>query len=306
MAIPRSEELMFPLLRIAADSEVSVSGALEVIAKKFSLTDADRAATTRQGNNNLIKHTQWAITYLKKRGLVDRTRPSYYAATAKGRDVLATASREGEASLQKHSLSNSPFSMGRSGALSDAPANYASAEYAAPEERMDAAFEEANAELRNELLMEIRSMNPAVLEKLILKLMLAMGYGGNGSSEHVGQAADGGIDGIVYEDKLGFDKVYLQAKRYAPDNQIGVEKIREFAGALSAKGASKGVFVTTSYFSAAAIDCARTGQIRIMLIDGDRLACLLIENSVAVRTDRKYELKKFDREYLQDLGHTLS
>jgi restriction system protein len=151
--------------------------------------------------------------------------------------------------------------------------------------------------LRDELLTRILNTDPTFFEKVIIDLMLAMGYGASGSGQHLGKTNDGGIDGIINEDPLGLDVVFLQAKRYAPGNNIGVEKIREFAGSLDEKGAVKGVFVTTSSFAQGARNYAERSPKRLILIDGEELTRLLIRYGVAVRTFRTVELKKIDLDY---------
>ncbi|MGZ9157043.1 MAG: restriction endonuclease [Candidatus Binatia bacterium] len=154
-----------------------------------------------------------------------------------------------------------------------------------------------NSTLREELLMRLASSDPTFFEHLIIDLMIAMGYGGAGSARHLGKTSDGGVDGVINEDPLGLDIVFLQAKRYAADNVIGVDKIREFAGSLDEKGAVKGVFVTTSHFASQAKAYAERSPKRIILIDGEGLARLLVNYGVGVRTFRTIELKKIDSDY---------
>ena len=166
-----------------------------------------------------------------------------------------------------------------------------------PEERIEAAFEELNIDLKTELLARILQATPTFFEHLIIDLMLAMGYGGSGSGRHLGRSSDGGVDGIINEDPLGLDVVYLQAKRYAPGNGIGVEKIREFAGTLDERGAIKGVLVTTSHFAGPALTYAERSPKRLILIDGDRLTQLMVRYGVGVRTFRTFDLRRLDADY---------
>ncbi len=151
--------------------------------------------------------------------------------------------------------------------------------------------------MRDELLARILDADPTFFEHLIVDLMLAMGYGGSGSGKHLGKTADGGIDGIINEDPLGLDVVFLQAKRYAPGNSISVNQIREFAGTLDERGAIKGVFVTTSAFAAPARMYAERSPKRLILIDGDELTRLLIRYGVGVRSFRVIDLKRIDEDY---------
>jgi restriction system protein len=145
-------------------------------------------------------------------------------------------------------------------------------------------------------------MSPIAFERLIIDLMLAMGYGTTGSGEHLGQTSDGGVDGVINEDVLGLDRIYLQAKRYATGNNIGVEKIREFAGALDERGATKGVFVTTSRFAVPASKYAERSHKRVVLIDGEELARLLVKFGVGVRVYRTVETKALDTQYFDELA----
>jgi restriction system protein len=168
----------------------------------------------------------------------------------------------------------------------------------APEERIDIAFEELSAALRTELLDRIRASSPAFFEHLIIDLMLAMGYGAGGGGQHLGRPNDEGVDGVISEDALGLDAVYLQAKRHAVDLVVGIKDIQAFIGALVGHGASKGVFVTTGHFSNQAHDFARkaTHQ-RVVLIDGEELTRLLVRYGVGVRTARTIDLRRIDENY---------
>jgi restriction system protein len=154
-----------------------------------------------------------------------------------------------------------------------------------------------NSALRQELLVRITIADPTFFEHLIIDLMIKMGYGGSGSGRHLGKTSDGGVDGIINEDPLGLDIVYLQAKRYAPGNAIGVDKVREFAGSLDERGAVKGVFVTTSHFAPQARQYAERSPKRLILIDGEELTRLLVRYGVGVRTFETVELKKIDFDY---------
>jgi len=174
---------------------------------------------------------------------------------------------------------------------------------ATPEELIDQSFNEITNELRASLLDRIMSASPAFFEKVIVDLLLRMGYGGSRSDagRRIGRSGDGGIDGVINEDPLGLDVVYLQAKRYAAANQVTPDQLRGFAGSLLQRGATKGVFVTTSRFTEQAKDFARTiKQQRIVLIDGDELTKLLVKHGVGVRTERTLELRKVDLDYFDE------
>lgn len=173
---------------------------------------------------------------------------------------------------------------------------------ATPEERIEAAYTEITNELRAALLERISKGTPRFFEKLVVDLLTGMGYGGSraNAGQRVGKTADGGIDGVINEDPLGLDIVYLQAKRYAPGNTVGVDKVREFAGSLVERGATKGVFVTASQFAPAAITYVNRIPQRLVLISGEELTRLMVQYGVGVRTDRTIELRKLDLEYFEE------
>ena len=173
---------------------------------------------------------------------------------------------------------------------------------ATPEDRIEIAYTEITNELRSALLDGVTRGTPQFFEKVVVDLLTSMGYGGSraNAGRRVGKTADGGIDGIINEDPLGLDIVHLQAKRYAPGNTVGVEKVREFAGSLVERGAAKGVFVTTSHFAPAAKAYAERIPQRLILIDGDELTRLMVQYGVGVRTERTIELQKLDLGYFEE------
>jgi restriction system protein len=177
-----------------------------------------------------------------------------------------------------------------------------SADCSTPEERIEAAYHEIVAELGAQLLERIRCAKPEFFEALIVDLMIAMGYGGSRpeAGQRLGKSGDGGVDGLISEDILGLDSIYLQAKRHAPGNVIGVEKVREFAGALVERGASKGVFVTTSDFASGAKAYAERIPQKLILINGDELTRLMVRYNVGIRVSRHIELKKIDLDYFDE------
>lgn len=171
-----------------------------------------------------------------------------------------------------------------------------------PEERIDAAFAELNATLQSELYEYIQAMHDADFERLIVQLMLGLGYGAGGLAKRMGGTGDGAIDGIVTEDMLGLDVIYLQAKRYAPDSSIGPDKIREFAGAMDAHGIIKGVFVTTSRYTKMALEYAERSHKRLRLIDGHELTRLMVQHSIGVKGFRTLEFKQLDTVFFEELS----
>ena len=301
MPIPDFQTLMLPVLRLADAGEIKVADAVGQMSDEFALTDQEREELLPSGRQaKIANRVHWSVTYLVKSGLVERPRRGYFAITPKGKSVLSSPPERIDIAFLSQFDGFDEF---RTKANDDYPVDVEPTQDLAagtPEERVEAAFEDLNAALREELLERILVMHPTAFEKLIVDLMLGMGYGANGSGERLGRTSDGGIDGVINEDVLGLDIIHLQAKRYATGNSIGVEKIREFAGALDERGATKGVFVTTSHFAPAAIQYAQRSPKRLILIDGEELTRLLVKYGVAVRGYRILELKKVDTDYFDE------
>jgi restriction system protein len=295
---------MLPVLRLAAERERTVRECAQLAADEFDLTPEEREALLPSGRQTILANrVHWAVTYMVQAGLLERPRRGVIAATARGRQVLSKhpdridndvlvqfpefeafrkRSREATANEESVALPLPPVGGEAVGT---------------PEERVGAAAQELTSALRQELLTRITGANPTFFEHLIIDLMIAMGYGGSGSGRHLGKTNDGGVDGIINEDPLGLDIVYLQAKRYAPSNAIGVDKVREFAGSLDERGAVKGVFVTTSHFAPQARQYAERSPKRLILMDGEELTRLLVRYGVGVRTLQTVELKRLDLDY---------
>lgn len=302
MGVPDYQALMLPLLKLAAESDQPIRDCAEQIAFQLDLSKEDREELIPSGRQTtLYNRTHWAATYLVQAGLLERPKRGVVRATSRGREVLATNPDKVDNKLLMTFTEFNDFKR-RARPESDEGADIAisaDADTKTPVERIDAASKELVAELRDELLSRIIEAGWQFFELLIIDLMRAMGYGGSGSAKHMGKSGDGGIDGVINEDPLGLDIVYLQAKCYAPKNVIGVEKIREFAGTLDERGATKGVFVTTSHFAAAAQQYAERSPKRLILIDGDELTRLLVQYGVGVRSFKTVELKRIDLDYFE-------
>ena len=299
MAIPDFQTLMLPVLRLSVQ-ETRVRDAVVRLAEAFDVSEDEQAEMLPSGGNRtIVNRMHWAVTHLCKAELIERPRRGYFVITDKGRKVLADEPDRIDLKFLAQFEKFVEFRNRTGDQLK--PMEPIAPTLGTPEERMDAALGELNEALLAELLERVLSITPLQFENLVIDLMLGMGYGGGGSGERLSRAADGGVDGVINEDILGLDIIYLQAKRYAPDNAIGVEKIREFAGVLDEKGSTKGVFVTTSYFSAPAIAYARQNSSkRLILIDGGELTRLLVKHGVAVRVYRTVELKRIDTDYFDD------
>ncbi len=308
MAVPDFQALMLPVLKLAAARETRIAECVAKIAAEFHLAEADVAELLPSGKQTRLKNRlNWAKSYLGQAGLIETTKRGYFRATEAGQEVL----RSGVTKIDRNYLKRFPSYLefeARSGQDTEEEASSAHVTPDAratktPEERIDAAALEIDSQLRTQLLQQIMQASPGFFESLIVDLLVAMGYGGDRAEagRRIGGTGDSGVDGVIDQDALGLDMVYLQAKRYKPDNAIGEGQVREFSGALLGKGASKGVFVTTSSFSGAARKFAEAmRQQRLVLIDGEELTRLMIKHHVGVRTERKIELKKIDLDYFEE------
>ncbi|HLS19314.1 MAG TPA: restriction endonuclease, partial [Paracoccaceae bacterium] len=254
--------------------------------------------------SRLTNRLSWAKIYLERAGLVRTLRQNVFAATDQGRRLLAEKpdrldmetlkSLEGYREWQARSSDQRSDAAAKGGT-----AHPISASDQTPEDVIEQAFNELEEALVEDVIARVLELTPTRFEKLIVELLQRMGYGGEDENAglHIGGPGDGGVDGVINEDPLGLDQVYIQAKRYAPESTIGRPAIQQFVGSLGGMGASKGVFVTTSGFSSEARQYADRVQQRIILIDGQRLARLMIANEVGVRARQVYVLRSVDEDY---------
>lgn len=306
MAIPDYQTLMLPVLTVAAEGEVRVPTAAARIADRLGMSEAEREEMLPSGKQRLLHNrVHWAKFYLTKAGLIDNSRRGVFVATQAGRDLLASKPARIDVALLKtyqafndfYSRSEDGNAVGRASAVEPATPSEAT-----PEEQIDAAHGVLTAALKADLLERIFDQSPSFFERLIVELLVAMGYGGSheDAARQLGRSGDGGIDGIIDEDRLGLDRIYVQAKRYAEGSSVGRPEIQAFVGSLVGQGAAKGVFVTTARFSSQAREYARALQQRIILIDGSRLGELMVEFNVGVRVSRVVEVKKIDEDFFAD------
>ena len=308
MAIPDFQTLMLPVLRLAAIRPVNTAQAVAHVSAEFGLSDDDRREMLPSGRQSrLANRVQWDFQYLVKAGLLKRESRGVYGITDAGRQVLA----ENPPRIDIHFLKarSENFRQFREGSATPAEgesvepgAQPREAEEDTPEERIEGAFKDYNAALQSDIKERVQALNDTQFEQLIVKLMLGLGYGEAGSGKRTGGTGDGAIDGVITEDVLGLDKIYLQAKRYSPDSAIGPDKIREFAGAMDAHGILKGVFVTTSRYTKAAKEYAERSHKHLRLIAGDELAEIMVQHGIGVRGERKLELKRVDEDFFENLG----
>lgn len=307
MPVPNYQTLMLPVLKLLAEGPRSVADCVPSIRTQFSITDEEAAELTPSGRTTyLLDRAHWARTYLSKAGLVISSKRNLHAATPLGLRLLSTNVAKIDIKLLdtfdgftdwRMGVDAEPSAISTSVLPSPAPVPQAT-----PEEAMTIAHDLLDAKLRDDLLGYLIEMHPTRFERLILDLLSKMGFGGGDLSRArmTKASGDGGIDGIIHEDVLGLDRVYVQAKRYAPQNAVGSPAIQQFMGSLSAEGAGKGVFVTTSSFSKEArAYAARVPHLRIVLIDGQELARLLVRYGVGIRARTTYVVHGIDEEYFR-------
>lgn len=307
MAIPDYQSLMLPVLRLAANGETRVPDAAEKLADQLGLSVAEREEMLPSGRQRIFHNRiHWAKFYMTKAGLIDSPARGRFVASQVGRALLAT----NPAGINVDTLKTYPafaefYASSTLGAGSTDVAPTGAGETidvttsSTPEEQIDAAQAVLHQALKADLLQRILAQSPAFFERAIVDLLVGMGYGGSheNAARRLGKSGDGGIDGVIDEDRLGLDRIYVQAKRYASHVSVGRPEVQGFLGSLVGVGAAKGVFVTTSSFSAPAIDFVRHLPQRIVLIDGDRLADLMIEHGVGVRIARTVEVKRLDEDF---------
>jgi restriction system protein len=307
MSIPDFQSTMRPLLAYASDGkEKSIKQAIKDLADQMSLSEEERSVLLPSGVEPIFTNrVRWARTYLSKADALKRTRRGHFEITDRGKKLLA----ENPVSITNKVLQQFPeFQKFQAPTTTaESPGDHA-AEVApeidvVPEEAIEQAETQLLKNLRSQLLDRIRELSPAFFERLVVDLVVAMGYGGSKDSvvQKLGKSGDEGIDGVVNQDPLGLDVVYVQAKRYSPDNTIGRQHIQQFAGALIGQGANKGVFVTTSTFTKQATEYANKVPQRIILIDGERFTDLMVRHNVGVQIQRTLEIKRIDLGYFDEV-----
>lgn len=304
MAIPDYQTLMLPVLRLAAAGEQRVADAAERIADDLDLSPDERKEMLPSGRQRLLHNRiHWAKFYMSKAGLLASPKRGRFIATDAGRALLAANPvRIGVNELKDYEGFREFYSGQKSSDNDTAPVAIApSVEAGTPEEQIEAAYQAVQSALRVELLERIVQNSSAFFEHLIVDLLIAMGYGGShkNAATQLGRSGDGGVDGVINEDRLGLDRVYVQAKRYA-DTMVGSPDVQAFVGSLVGHGATKGVFVTTSTFSSKARDYVKRLPQRVVLIDGELLTDLMIEYDVGVRVSRNIEFKRLDEDFFSE------
>lgn len=314
MTIPTYDLLMLPVLRHCAETTWQMRDLIRRIADDLGLSEEERAAQIPSGSTTIIaSRVHWAKTYLKQAGLLEQPKRGVVQITQRGRDVLASNPTKIDTGLLEIYPEFQSFvrrTKSTSGPATEdltmvgpAPESSSIQPSETPEEQITTASKTLNEALRDALLARILEASPTFFEQLIIDLLLRMGYGGSSADagEHLGRTGDGGVDGVIREDHLGLDRVYLQAKRFQPGNTVGSEMVQAFIGALIGKGAQKGVLITTSTFSKAALNVAtQTGSLRLVLLDGYALTNLMVRFNVGVRISQTIDIKRVDLDYFED------
>ena len=290
---------MLPLLRLLKDGkEHYLNEVVGSLADEFELSPEEREQLLSSGQQTVIRNrTGWARTYLKKAGLLESTRRGYFRITERGKSVLSTKPVRIDVKYLEQFPEFVAFRELRHERPDEVPLPIAQSTDATPEEALDAAYARLRLDLESDLLEQVKTASPSFFERLVVELLVRMGYGGTlrDAGQAVGKSGDGGIDGIIKEDRLGLDTIYIQAKRW--DSTVGRPEIQTFAGALQGHRAHKGVFITTSSFSSDAQEFASRIDSKIVLIDGPALAKHMIDHNIGVSPVRSYEVKKIDSDY---------
>jgi restriction system protein len=316
MGVPDYQSLMLPVLRSVADGkDHGLAEIRSAVALAVDLTDEDLGLTIPSGKSLANSRIDWALTYLQQAGLLRRVSRGTYQLSSRGKVVLD----QGHATINNNLLARYPEFLEfmsrtrqkqqsrvrktqtatQTPALTPAMVDVVAKE--TPSEQLAQAVEEAHTAVATELLDRILGREPAFLEKLVLQLLTAMGYGGRaGAVEHLGRPGDKGLDGVIRQDVLGLDRVYIQAKRYDPDRPVGGPDLYSFAGALQGARANRGVFITTSRFTQDAKAYTDQSQLRIVLIDGVQLTDLMILYNVGVQEEQRFTLKRVDEDFFDD------
>lgn len=302
--IPDYQSLMRPVLDCAKNEPRKISDVVEEISDRLGLTDEERQQLLPSGKQSTIANrVHWARSYMKQAGLVRNIKRGWFELTDRGLTILEdptikldTKYLEQFDEFQEFKSRGSKNGEEATGASeTETPAN-------TPDENLQAAHKRLEAALAANLLDYVRTASPLFFEVLIVDLLIAMGYGGTSeyAGRALGQSGDNGVDGVIDQDPLGVDQIYLQAKRYAAGNSVGPGDIRDFFGALSIKKATKGIFITTSHFTNSAEQTARDLGSRIVLIDGPQLAKLMIKYNIGCRDKDVLHIKQIDENYFDE------
>lgn len=303
MAIPDFQSVMLPLLKFCADGQEHTNReAIDALAQEFRLTEEEQKQLLPSGQQCVFENrVAWARAHMKMASLIENTRRGIFRITNSGTQLLQKSPSE----INLRVLREFPEYLeardrNQGNKSEEALAAPDEQESKTPAERLEEAYEILRKNLASELLSQLKSASPNFFEKVVVEVLVKMGYGGSrkDAGQAIGRSGDEGIDGIIKEDRLGLDIIYIQAKRW--ENTVTRPEIQKFAGALQGKRARKGIFITTSVFSQNAHEYVAAIESKIILIDGRQLAQLMIDFGVGVATDAIYELKRLDSDYFTE------
>jgi restriction system protein len=299
--IPDYQSIMLPLLQIFSDRKEHKSRDLtEILAVEFKLTEEERKELLASGIQPIFDNrVGWAKTYLKKAGLLESPKRATNIITETGLKILNQKPERIDWKFLRQFPSFLEFqNASRSGNGTD-ELTVQEITHQTPEENFDTAYQRIRKSLASDLLAKVMELSPSFFERLVIELLVKMGYGGSiqDAGRTIGRSGDEGIDGTIKEDKLGLDIIYIQAKRWQSGNVVGRPELQKFVGALAGQGAKKGIFITTSSFTKEAKEYAPKNDTKIVLIDGVELTQLMIDYSLGCTTQKTFELKKIDSDY---------
>jgi len=300
--IPDYQSLMLPVLQFISDNkEHKVSDIVDALAVKFKLTDDEKRELLPSGQSSLFHNrVHWAKTYLKKSGLLDYPKRGAIIITIRGREVLKEKPSEINVKFLRKFPEFLEFAVKKGNSGETEATVVEEVKKQTPEELIDAGYLSIRKTLEEEILAKLKTVNPSFFERIVVRLLVKMGYGGSiqDAGKAIGKSGDEGIDGIIKEDKLGLDVIYIQAKRW--EGVIGRPELHKFVGALAGQGAKKGIFITTSFFTKEAIEYTPKNETKIVLIDGRKLAEFMIDYNLGVSLQNIYEIKKIDSDYFEE------
>jgi restriction system protein len=298
--IPDYQSIMLPLLEFISDSkEYKMRFVTDELAIKFGVTEEEQKELLPSGVAPVFyNRTAWAKTYLKKAGLIDSPKQGIVVISKRGLDVLKKKPSSINVKFLKQFSEFVEFQTSKREDEIETETNDDQSTQT-PEELLETAYQKIRKSLASELINKVVELSPAFFEKLVVELLVKMGYGGSikDAGKAMGKSGDEGIDGTIKEDKLGLDIIYIQAKRWKPGNVVGRPELQKFVGALAGQGAKKGIFITTSNFTKEAIEYTPRNETKIVLIDGHQLAQLMIDYNLGCTPQQTYEVKKIDSDY---------
>lgn len=301
MAIPDFQSLMLPVLRASAGGEVKISDVVSQLSSELKLTDEEASELLPSGKQTTFANrVNWAKSYLGKAGLITLTRRAYFKASDRGHQVLLAPPEKINIKFLETFPEFIAFKEASNSSTTTPSPEPASLKDLTPDEVIRSAHAELDESLGAELLAKILAAPPDFFERLVVQLLIAMGYGGSAieAGKALGKSGDGGVDGVIDQDALGLDRIYVQAKRYT-DIKVSSGEIRDFFGSLDRFKASKGLFVTTSNFTQSAKETAELLSKRIVLLDGPLLTRLMIKFNIGCRVEETVQIKKLDEEFFE-------